>query len=57
MNDQNRVLLRTGARSLSVEEMERVGGGLNTETFCTVPIASCPNRDGDASIGECGPIC
>ena len=57
MNDQNRVLVRTGARSLSVEEMERVGGGLNTETFCTVPIASCPNRDGDASIGECGPIC
>lgn len=57
MNDQNRVLMRAGARSLSVEEMERIGGGLNTDTVCTVPTAVCPNKDGDARIGECGPIC
>ena len=57
MNDQNRVLMRAGARLLSVEEMERIGGGLNTDTVCTVPTAVCPNKDGDARIGECGPIC
>jgi hypothetical protein len=57
MNDQNRVLVRRGARSLNEEEIERVGGGLNTETLCTVPSTACPNKDGDASIGECGPIC
>jgi len=37
--------------------MERVGGGLNTETLCTIPTAACPNNDGDARIGECGPHC
>lgn len=57
MDDQNRVLIRRGARSLNQEEIERVGGGLHTETLCTVPSAACPNRDGDASLGECGPIC
>jgi hypothetical protein len=57
MNDQNRVLVRKGARELNAEEIERVGGGLNTETLCTVPTATCPNTDGDASIGECGPRC
>ena len=57
MNDQNRVLIRRGARDLNAEEMERVGGGLPTDTVCTVPTNSCPNKDGDASIGECGPIC
>ena len=57
MNDQNRVLVRWGARSLSAEEIERVGGGLHTETLCTVPSTACPNKDGDASIGECGPVC
>jgi len=57
MNDQNRVLVRTGARSLNQEEIERVGGGIHTETLCTVPTEACPNRDGDAQIGECGPHC
>ena len=57
MNDQNRVLIRQGARELGTEEIERVGGGLHTETLCTVPTSTCPNRDGDAQIGECGPIC
>jgi hypothetical protein len=57
MNDKNRVLVRTGARSLNEEEIQRVGGGIHTETLCTVPTSTCPNRDGDAQIGECGPVC
>jgi hypothetical protein len=57
MNDQNRVLIRQGARELGAEEIERVSGGLPTDTVCTVPSTVCPNKDGDASIGECGPIC
>jgi len=57
MNDQNRVLVRRGARSLNEVEISRVGGGLHTETVCTFPSTACPNKDGDASIGECGPVC
>ena len=57
MDDQNRVLARKGARSLSEDEIARVGGGISTDTVCTVPTSTCPNKDGDASIGECGPIC
>ena len=51
MNDQTRVLIRRGARDLSVQEMERVGGGLFTATFCS--INSKGQRDGDTLIGEC----
>lgn len=57
MNDQNRVLIRRGARSLNAEEIEQVGGGISTTTLCTIPSTTCPNKDGDASIGECGPLC
>jgi hypothetical protein len=57
MNDQNRVLNRRGARQLTESEVDLVSGGLHTETPCTVPTATCPNKDGDASIGECGPVC
>lgn len=57
MNDSNRVLTRAGARELTGEEVELIGGGLHTETVCTIPTASCANKDGDASIGECGPVC
>jgi hypothetical protein len=57
MNDENRVLIRKGARALSAEEIECVGGGIGTTTLCTVPTTACPNKDGDASIGECGPHC
>ena len=46
MDDQKRVLIRRGARELGAEEMERVGGGLHTETVCTVPTNVCPNKDG-----------
>jgi hypothetical protein len=51
MNDQNRVLIRRGARDLSAEEMERVSGGLRTATFCS--INHLGQRDGDTFIGEC----
>jgi hypothetical protein len=45
----NRVLVRSGARELSRQEVEQVGGGIQTTTKCTfVP----PNfKDGDP--GEC----
>jgi hypothetical protein len=52
MNDQNRVLIRRGARDLTGEEVERVSGGIHTLTPCTA--GPCGQRDGDASIGECG---
>lgn len=35
MNDQNRVLIRKGARELDREETKRVSGGLGTLTACT----------------------
>jgi hypothetical protein len=48
MNDQDRVLIRRGARELSSEEVERVGGG-----FHTLVITWGPNgRDGDGLLGE-----
>jgi hypothetical protein len=52
MNDQNRVLIRRGARDLSAEEMESVGGGLRTATFCSIN-STTGQRDGDVSLGEC----
>lgn len=51
MNDENRVLIRRGARDLNAEEMERVGGGLRTATFCS--INHLGQRDGDTFLGEC----
>jgi hypothetical protein len=50
MNDQNRVLLRQGARDLTEQEVEQVKGGLHTKTKCTLPAAG--TFDGDT--GECG---
>lgn len=48
MNEQNRVLIRSGARELRPEEVERVGGG-----FHTLVITFGPNgRDGDGLLGE-----
>ncbi|HKD79196.1 MAG TPA: hypothetical protein VKH81_05845 [Candidatus Angelobacter sp.] len=51
MNEQNRVLIRQGARDLTAEEVERVSGGLRTLTACT--IISTGVRDGDHFLGEC----
>ena len=53
MNDQNRVLIRRGARDLTAEEVERVSGGIHTLTPCTAGPCSTV-KDGDAAIGECG---
>jgi hypothetical protein len=52
MDDQNRVLVRNGARELTHEEVERISGGIRTLTPCTIG-PSVRQRDGDASIGEC----
>jgi hypothetical protein len=35
MDNNNRVLVRTGARELNREETEQVSGGLRTLTACT----------------------
>lgn len=51
MNDQNRVLIRKGARELAPEEIELINGGLRTATVCT--IGASAQRDGDVSLGEC----
>jgi len=36
MNDQNRVLVRQGARDLNEQEVEQVSGGFRTLTACTL---------------------
>jgi hypothetical protein len=52
MNDQNRVLIRQGARELTPTETDLISAGVHTLTLCTA--GPCHERDGDASIGECG---
>jgi len=52
MNDQDRVLMRKGARELTEEEVARVPAGLGTKTKCTF-APQVGGRDGDAQIGEC----
>jgi hypothetical protein len=51
MNEQDRVLIRRGARDLTPEEVNLISGGLRTLTACTIGAAA--QKDGDASIGEC----
>jgi len=51
MNNQDRVLIRRGARELTPQEIEIATGGLRTLTACTIDELCC--KDGDASIGEC----
>jgi len=46
MKDNNRVLVRNGARELNREETERVSGGLQTQTACTWD-PDLGGRDGD----------
>jgi hypothetical protein len=52
-NNQNRVLIRRGARDLTAKEVDRVSGGIHTLTPCTAGPCSTL-KDGDAAIGECG---
>ena len=50
MNDQNRVLIRKGARELNPTEAEIVNGGFITLSICT----AAPSPDGDRHVGEVG---
>jgi hypothetical protein len=52
MNDQNRVLIRKGARELTPTEADLINGGLRTLTVCTIGGVTA-QRDGDVSLGEC----
>jgi hypothetical protein len=54
MNDQNRVLLRRGARALSEQEVALVSGGIRTATLCTAPTSANARADGDTFNSECG---
>ena len=54
MNDLNRVLIRQGARALSEQEVEHVGGGIRTATLCTAPTSKNVSADGDTFNSECG---
>jgi len=50
MNDQNRVLMRRGARELTLTESDLVNGGFITFSLCT----NSPSPDGDQHPGETG---
>jgi hypothetical protein len=50
MNDQNRILIRRGARELTPTESEIVNGGFITLSLCT----AAPSPDGDQHVGETG---
>jgi len=50
MNNQNRVLIRRGARELTPTESEIVTGGFITLSLCT----AAPHPDGDQHVGEVG---
>ena len=52
MNDQNRVLIRRGARELTEQEAQQVNGGLRTLTVCSC----CINGKPDGDINECGSV-
>ena len=50
MNDQNRVLIRRGARELTPTEADLINAGFATFSLCT----SAPSPDGDSRPGEFG---
>ena len=54
MNDLNRVLIRRGARALSEQEVERVGGGIRTADPLHRPTTNHASADGDTFNSECG---
>jgi hypothetical protein len=52
MKEQDRVLIRRGARELTPTEADLINGGLRTLTLCTIGGVTA-QRDGDVSLGEC----
>jgi hypothetical protein len=48
MNDQNRVLLYCGARDITAEEADRITGGLQAGTICTITFHP-RSKDGDCA--------
>ncbi len=50
MNDQNRILIRRGARELTPTETDLINGGILTLSLCT----AFPSPDGDKHVGELG---
>jgi len=50
MNQDNRVLIRRGARELTPTEADLVNGGFRTLSICT----ASPSPDGDKSPFESG---
>ena len=48
MNQDNRVLQRSGARELTWEETQQISGAINTLTaFCSAPSPRYPSGDND----------
>lgn len=48
--EDNRVLARSGARELSVEEFEQVSAGINHTNVCSIAVATATHTgpgDGD----------
>ena len=50
MNNQNRVLIRRGARELTPTETDLINGGFRTLSLGS----SSPSPDGDQHVGEVG---
>lgn len=49
MDQDNRVLVRRGARELTPRELDHVAGGIQTMTICSIDESGF--KDGD--VGEC----
>lgn len=52
-NNVQRVLMRAGARELTMQEVENVAGSAGTTTACSAPSPARPNGDGDVFLHEC----
>jgi hypothetical protein len=57
MNNQNRVLVRQGARDLNEQEVESVTGAFKIRRTLTPCFVDSKQQflNGDQAIGECGP--
>ena len=48
MNDQNRVLIYRGTREITAEEADRITGGFQAGTICTITFHP-RSKDGDCA--------